>query len=82
MKFDVKVPSLNGIARVEIKTVQEGDGWAAYLSFVSHRGLDETCLMLGHLGIPYRFAGSTEEETQQAAKHFLQQNYEVVRMIW
>jgi hypothetical protein len=82
LKFDVKVPSLNGIARVEIKTVQEGDGWAAYFSFVSQRGPDETCLMLGHLGIPYRLTGPTEEETREAAKHFLQQNYEVVRMIW
>ncbi len=82
MKFDVKVPSLNGIARLEIKTVQEGDGWAAYISFVSDRSLDETCLMLGHLGIPYRFSGASEEEAGETAKRFLQQNYEVTRMIW
>lgn len=82
MKFDLKVPALNGIARVQIKTVQEGDGWAAYIPFVAHRTLNETCLMLGHLGIPYRFTGPTEKEAEETAKKFLQQNYEVVRMIW
>lgn len=82
MKFDVKIPSLDGIARLEIKTVQEGDGWAAYLAFVSERTLAETCLMLGHLGIPYRFSGTSEKEAQDTAKKFLEQNYEVVRMIW
>jgi hypothetical protein len=82
MKFDVKVPSLNGIARLEIRIVQEGDGWAAYISFVSDRSLDETCLMLGHLGIPYRFSGASEKEAEETAKNFLQQNYEVTRMIW
>lgn len=61
MKFDVKIPSLNGIARVEIKAVQEGDGWAAYISLVANRTLSETCLVLGHLGIPYRFTGPTEK---------------------
>jgi len=82
MKFDVKIPSLNGTARLEIKTVQEGDGWAAYISFVSDRSLNETCLMLGQQGIPYRFTGPTEKEAEETAKKFLQQNYEVVRMIW
>ena len=82
MKFDVKVPSLNGIARLDIRSVQEGDGWAAYISFVSDRSLDETCLMLGHLGIPYRFSGASEKEAEETAKNFLQQNYEVTRMIW
>lgn len=82
MKFDVKIPSLNGIARLEIKTVQEGSEWAAYISFVSDRTLNETCLMLGHLGIPYRFTGPSEKEAQETAKKFLEQNYEVARMIW
>lgn len=82
MKFDVQVPSLNGIARFEIKTVQETGSWAAYVSFVSERTLDETCLMLGHLGIPYRFTGPTEEEAKGTAKKFLEQNYKVVKMIW
>ncbi len=82
MKFDVQIPSLNGIARLEIKTVQEGDGWAAYISFVSDRTLNETCLMLGHLGIPYRFTGTNEKAAQEVAKKFLEQNYEVIRMIW
>jgi hypothetical protein len=82
MKFDLQIPSLNGIARLEIKTVQEGDGWAAYISFVSDRTLNETCLMLGHLGIPHRFTGINEKAAEETAKKFLEQNYEVVRMIW
>ncbi len=82
MKFDVKIPSLNGMARLEIKTVREGDGWAAYISFVSDRSLDETCLMLGHLGIPYRFSGPSEKEAEETAKKFLLKNYEVTKMIW
>ena len=82
VKFDVKIPSLDGIARLEIKTIQEGGGWAAYIGFVADRTLNETCLMLGHLGIPYRFPGPSEKEAQETAKKFLQQNYEVVRMIW
>ncbi len=82
MKFDVKIPSLNGITRVEIKTVQEGDGWAAYISLVANRTLNETCLVLGHLSIPHRFTGSSEKEAQETAKKFLEQNYEVGRMIW
>ena len=82
MKFDVQVPSLKGIGRLEIKTVQEENSWAAYISFVSGRTLDETCLMLGHLGIPYRFTGPNEKEAKETAKKFLERNYEVVRMIW
>ncbi len=82
VKFEVKVPSLNGVARLEIKTTREGDAWAAYISFVSDRSLDETCLMLGRLGIPYRFSGASEREAEETAKKFLQQNYEVTRMIW
>lgn len=82
MKFDVQLPSLNGIARLEIKTVQEGGGWAAYISFVSERALNETCLMLGHLGIPHRFTGPGKKEAEETAKKFIEQNYQVVRMIW
>lgn len=82
MKFDVQLPSLRGIARVEIKTVQEGDKWAAYLSVVTDRTLGDTCLTLGQSGIPHRFTGESEKEAQEHAKAFLQKNYEVVRMIW
>jgi hypothetical protein len=82
VKFEARIPSLNGIARLEIKTVQEGSGWAAYISFVSERTPDETCLMLGHLGIPYRFTGDSEKKAQETAKKFLEQKYQVVRMIW
>lgn len=82
MKFDIQLPSLKGIARIEIKTVQEDNVWAAYLAFVADRTLADTCLMLGHLGIPYRLTGASEKEAEEKAKTFLQQNYEVVRMIW
>ncbi|MBI4524322.1 MAG: hypothetical protein HY695_10985 [Deltaproteobacteria bacterium] len=82
MKFEVKIPSLNGTARLEIKTVEEEGRWAAYIAFASDRILDETCLMLGHLGIPHRFAGATEKEAENLAKKFLQENYQVVRMVW
>jgi hypothetical protein len=82
MKFDVQIPSLNGIARVEIKTVQEEDRWAAYIAFASGRAANETCLLLGQSGIPHRFTGSAEKEAEEAAKKFLEQHYEVVRMIW
>lgn len=82
MKFDVDIPSLNGIARVEVKTIQEGNIWAAYIAFASERTLNDTCLMLGQAGFPYRFTGPTEKEARENAKNFLQQNYKVARMVW
>ena len=82
MKFDVQLPSLKGIARIEIKTVQEDGLWAAYLSFVADRTFSDTCLMLGQSGVPHRFTGESDKEAEEKAKTFLQQNYEVVRMIW
>jgi hypothetical protein len=82
MKFDVKLPSINGVARLEVKTVQEENGWAAYLSLIYDRILSETCLMLGHSGIPHRFTGKSEKKAEEAAKRFLQENYNVVRTIW
>ena len=82
MKFDVQLSSLKGIARIEIKTVQENDAWSAYLSFATDRAAGETCLVLGRSGVPHRFSGLSEEEAAEKAKGFLRQNYEVVRMIW
>lgn len=82
MKFEVEVPSLKGVARVEIKTVQEKNTWAAYFLFNTGRPLDDTCLLLGQSGIPHRFTGPSEKETEEAAKKFLQEHYRVVRMIW
>ena len=81
MKFDIEIPSLNGVARLEILTVREGNRWAAYLSF-SDRTLNEACLTLGRSGIPHRFSGTSEREAEEAAKKFLQENYRVVRMVW
>lgn len=82
MKFDVQIPSLSGIARLEIKTAQEESLWAAYIAFAGSRSADEACLVLGQSGIPYRFTGAAEKEAKQRAKKFLEQNYEVVKMIW
>lgn len=82
MKFEVEVPSLKGVARLEIKTVQDKDGWAAYLLFNTGRRLDDTCLLLGQSGIPHRFTSPSEKEANEAAKKFLQEHYRVVRMIW
>jgi len=82
MKFEIQLPSLKGIARIDIKTVQEDSVWVAYLSFAADRTLSGTCLMLGQSGIPHRFTGASEQEAEEKAKSFLQQNYEVVRMIW
>ena len=82
MKFDIQLPSLKGIARIEIKTVQEDSVWVAYLSFAADRTLSDTCLTLGQSGIPHRFTGASEKEVEEKAKTFLEQNYEVVRMIW
>ena len=82
MKFEVDVPSLSGVVRVEIRVVPEGRAWAAYLSFVSDRILDDTCLMLGRSGIPHRFSASSERAAEEAAKIFLEKNYHVVRTIW
>ncbi|MBI3000904.1 MAG: hypothetical protein HYY46_21005 [Deltaproteobacteria bacterium] len=82
MKFEIQLLSLKGIARIEIKTVQQDSVWVAYLSFAADRTLSDTCLMLGQSGIPHRFTGASEKEVEEKAKTFLEQNYEVVRMIW
>ncbi len=82
MKFDVQVPSLNGIARLEIITAQEKKSWAAYISFFSDRPQNETCIMLGHLGVPHRFTGPSEQKAKEKAEKFLHENYTVKRMIW
>jgi hypothetical protein len=78
----LEISSLSGVARVEIKTIREERSWAAYISFISERSLNEACLVLGHLGVPRRFIGRDEKEAPEAAKDFLQQNYKVLRMAW
>ena len=82
MKFDVEIQSLKGTARLEIKTIEEDNGWAAYLSIIYDRNLKDTCLLLGRSGLPHRFTGPSENEAEEAAKEFLQENYHVVRTIW
>jgi len=82
MKFEVELAALKGVARVEIKTVREKEGWAAYLPLVSAGAMEDACLTLGRAGIPHRFTAASEKEAQQAAKEFLEKNYRVVRMIW
>jgi hypothetical protein len=83
MKFDVQIPSLNGTARVEIRTARAKNLWAAYIGFAADRSSNnETCFVLGQNGIPHRFAGASENEAEAAAKSFLEENYRVVRTIW
>jgi hypothetical protein len=82
MKFDVQIPSLNGTARVEIRTAREQDLWAAYIGFAADRSSAETCLVLGENGIPRRFTGASDKEAEAAAKNFLEEKYRVVRTIW
>ncbi|MGH7834919.1 MAG: hypothetical protein ACREQK_14850 [Candidatus Binatia bacterium] len=82
MKFDVQIPSLNGTARVEIRTARAKNLWAAYIGFAADRSSNETCFVLGQNGIPYRFTGASEKEAAAAAKSFLEENYRVVRTIW
>jgi len=60
MKFDVEIPVLGGMTRVEIKTVREDKGCAAHIAFISERALSGACLMLGRFGIPHRFSGNDE----------------------
>lgn len=82
MKFDIEVPSLGGVARVEIRTVQEGDVWAAYLGLVATAQKEDVCLLLGQRGVPHRFQGSSEKEAEQTAREFIQRTYHVSRMVW
>ncbi len=82
MKFDIEVPSLEGVARVEIRTVKEGEAWAAYIGLVAAVQKEDVCLVLGKKGVPYRFQGSSEKEAEQAAKDFIQSTYRVARMVW
>ncbi len=82
MKYDLEVPSLGGMARVEIRTVREGDVWAAYLGLAATAQKEDVCLLLGHEGVPHRFSGSSEKEAEQIAREFIQRTYQVSRMIW
>ena len=82
MKFDVEIPALDGVARVEIRTVREDNGWASYIAFAAGHSVANACLMLGESGIPHRFTAPTETEAQEQAKTFLQNKYRVVRMVW
>ena len=82
MKFDVEIPELEGVARLEIRNAREQDGWSSYIGFVAGQSAHPTCLMLGRSGVPYRFAGVTENESLERAKEFLQKTYRVVRIVW
>lgn len=82
MKFDIEVPSLEGVARVEILCTREGEAWAAYVAFVANLRKEDTCLLLGQGGIPYRFEAPSRNEAEEAAKAFLKEKYRVCRMVW
>jgi hypothetical protein len=82
MKFDVEIPDLDGVARLEIRNAREQDGWSCYIGFVAGQSAHPTCLLLGKSGVPYRFTGLTQSEAQERAKEFLQKTYRVVRIVW
>jgi hypothetical protein len=82
MKFDVEIPELESVARLEIRNAREQDGWSSYIGFVAGPSGHPTCLMLGKSGVPYRFTGTTESEAQECAKEFVRKSYRVVRIVW
>ena len=81
MKWDVELPGLDHVVRLEVKTRKEGERWASYISLAvsAHEHL---CWLIGEGGLPFRFEGLTEEKVQAQAKDCLERTYKVVRKIW
>ena len=82
MKLDIHVPSIAGVVRVEIRSVEDGDSWSAYLVLIGGGALDDACLVLARSGLPLRFSGGSAEAAETRAKEYVQANYQVSRMIW
>jgi hypothetical protein len=82
MKLDIHVPSIAGVVRVEIRSVEDGGSWSAYLVLIGGAALDDACLVLARSGLPLRFSGESREAAETQAKEFVQANYQVARMIW
>ena len=82
MKLDIHVPSIDGVVRVEIRSVEENGAWSAYLVLIGGANLDDACLVLARKALPLRFSGDSAESVEARAKEFVQANYRVTRMIW
>ena len=82
MKLDIHVSSIAGVVRVEIRSVEDGGSWSAYLVLIGGGALDDACLVLARSGLPLRFSGQSAEAAETQAKEYVQANYQVARMIW
>ncbi len=82
MKLDIHVPSITGVVRVEIRSVEDGAAWSAYLVLIGGAALDDACLVLARSGLPLRFDGESAEAAETRAKEYVQAHYRVARMIW
>ncbi len=82
MKLDIHVPSIDGVVRVEIRSVEEDGSWSAYPVLIGGAALDDACLVLARSSRPLRFSGNTAEAAETRAKEYVQAHYRVQRMIW
>ncbi len=82
MKLDIHVPSIDGVVRAEIRSVEDGDSWSAYLVLIGGVAPADACLALARAGAPLRFSGDTAEAAESQAKEYVQAHYRVARMIW
>ena len=82
MKLDIHVPSIDGVVRVEIRSVEDGGSWSAYPLLVGGAALADACLVLARSGMPLRFGGETADAAETTAKEYVQAHYRVQRMIW
>ncbi|MCY4487389.1 MAG: hypothetical protein OXF11_09775 [Deltaproteobacteria bacterium] len=82
MKLDIHVPSIDGVVRVEIRSIEEAGAWSAYLVLIGGANLDDACLVLARKGLPLRFNAASAEAAEAQAKEYVQAHYRVSRMIW
>ena len=82
MKLDIHVPSIDGVVRAEIRSVEDGGAWSAYLILIGGVSLPDACLALARSGLPLRFSGETAEAAEARAKEYVEAHYRVARMIW
>lgn len=82
MRLDIHVPSIDGVVRVEVRSVEDGGSWSAYLVLIGGGALDDACLVLARSGSPLRFSGETADAAEAQAKEYVQNHYRVARMIW
>ena len=82
MKLDIHVPSIDGVVRVEIRSVEDAGAWSAYLVLLGGAKLDDACLVLAQKGLPLHFSAASAEAAEAQAKEYVQAHYRVSRMIW